>query len=154
MDRQFLLQESSALGPFTGDKSKNWYGWEREYSQIIDNFSNDRMINTFQVMVRGESRGKFQRALASSRFNPEGPMNANQHAVMIMNFLYIDEDKKHRDHEEFLENKQLSQETISAYINRFENRKLQAEDHGFLSKSGTKVRMGENQEPTLRPKEK
>jgi hypothetical protein len=81
-------------------------------------------------------------------------MNAKQRAVMIMNFLYIDEDKKHRDHEEFLENKQLSQKTLSAYINRFVNRKLQAEDHGFLSKCGTKVRMGENQEPTLRPKEK
>jgi len=51
---------------------------------------------------------------------------------MLMNSLYIDEDQKDHECEEFLEIKQFSHEPVSACIDRFEARKLQAEDLGLL----------------------
>jgi len=107
-DRQFLYQKLNALGPFIGDKGKSWFEREREFSQIIGNFTDEQKINTFRLMVRGVSRSKYQRALEANPFNPDGPMNEHQHAVMIMNSLYIDEDPKDHEYEEFLEIKQFS----------------------------------------------
>jgi len=41
-----------------------------------------------------------------------------------MNSLYIYEDQKDHEYEEIFEIKQLSQATVSTYIDRFEARKL------------------------------
>ena len=82
-------------------------------------------------MVGGVCRGKYQRALQASPFNPDFLMNEYQHSVMIMNSLYIDEEQKDHEYEEFLEIKQFSHETVSAYIDRFEARKLQTQDLGL-----------------------
>jgi hypothetical protein len=103
----------------------------RELSQIIENFTDERKINTFRVMVRGVSCGKFQRALEANPFNHDDPMNKFQHVLMMMNSLYIDEDQEDHEYEQFLEIKQFSHETVCAYIDRFEERKLQAEDLGL-----------------------
>jgi len=83
-------------------------------------------------MVGGVCRGKYQRALQASPFNPDFLMNEYQHSVMIMNSLYIDEEQRDHEYEEFLAINQFYDEFISGYIDRFEARKLQAEDLGLL----------------------
>jgi len=51
--RQFLYQQLNALGPFTGDKVKAGMNErEREFSQIIENFTDEQKLNVFRVMVR------------------------------------------------------------------------------------------------------
>jgi hypothetical protein len=93
-DRQFLYQQFNALGPFSGNKGKSWYKWERKFSQIIENFTEEQKINIFRVILCGVSRGQYQRALEANQFIPKGSLKEYQHAVMLMNSLYIDEDQK------------------------------------------------------------
>ena len=50
---------------------------------------------------------------------------------MLMNSLYVDEDQRDHEQEEFSEIKQSSHETVSGYIVRFKARKIQAEDLGL-----------------------
>ena len=50
-DRWFFYQQFKDFGPFIKVKGKTWYGRKREFSQIIENFTEDQKINTFQVIV-------------------------------------------------------------------------------------------------------
>jgi hypothetical protein len=45
--------------------------------------------------------------------------------------MYVDEDQKNHEIEDFLQIKQISSEPIYSFIERFENQRLQAEDMGF-----------------------
>jgi hypothetical protein len=47
---------------------------EREFSQIIENLTDDQKINNFRVILGGVSREGYQRAFASNPSNPDGLM--------------------------------------------------------------------------------
>jgi len=98
-------------------------------SQIIENFTYYQKMNTFSVMDGKVSRGKYQEVLTG---NPYGPINEYQHGVMSMISLCIDDDRRYHSNKKFLAIKQFSYETVSAYIYRFEGRKLQVKHLGLL----------------------
>ena len=54
-----------------------------------------------------------------------------QHAVDILNGIYVDEDQKDHEIVDFLQIKQKPSEPVYSFIERFEKQRLRAEDMGF-----------------------
>jgi hypothetical protein len=61
---------------------------------------------------------------------PDGG-NPYQHAVDILNGMYVVDDQKDHEIVDFLQIKQKSSEPIYCFIEKFEEQRLRAEDMGF-----------------------
>ena len=80
-------------------------------------------------MCGGLAERRLDEAL-STHLVPNGG-DPYQHAVDILNGIYVDEDQKDHEIVDFLQIKQKPSEPVYSSIERFEKQRLRAEDMGF-----------------------
>jgi hypothetical protein len=116
---QLIYDQIAALVTFTGD-SDAWYDWQKNFRRLTREFDNDLKYRVFRLMCGG---------IIERRLDEGG--DPYQHAVDILNGIYVDEDRKDHEIVEFQQIKQKPSEPVYFLIERFEKQRLRAEDMSF-----------------------
>ena len=86
------------------------HGREREFSQIIENFTEEQKINALwfeeSLVVNTKELSRLILLILI--------VHEYQHPVMLMNSLYLDGNQKDHEYEEFSEIKHFAHETVCA----------------------------------------
>jgi len=83
----------------------------------------------FRLLCGGLPERRLDEALVENPLAYGG--NAYQHAVEIVNGIYVDEDQKRSRHRGLLANQAEVSEPIYSFIERFQDKYLRAEDMGL-----------------------
>jgi hypothetical protein len=125
---QLIYDQIAALGTFTCD-SDAWYDWKKNFRKLTREFDNDLKYRVLRLMCGGLAERRIDEALSTHPV-PNGG-DPYQLAVDILNGIYVDEDQKDHEIEDFLQIKQKPSKPVYSFIERFEKQRLRAEDMGF-----------------------
>jgi hypothetical protein len=125
---QLIFDLIAALGTFTGD-SDAWYDWPKNVRRLTREFDNDVKYRVLRLMCGGLAERRLDEVLSAHPV-PDGG-DPNQHAVDILNRIYVDEDQKDHEIVDFLQIKQKPSEPVYSFIKRFEKQRLRTEDMVF-----------------------
>jgi len=125
---QLIYDQIAALGTFNGD-SDAWYDWQKNFRRLTREFNNDLRYRVFRLMCGGLAERRLDEALSSHPVPDSG--DPYQHAVHILNGIYVDEDQKDHEIVDFLQINQKASEPVYFLIERFEKQRLHAEDMSF-----------------------
>ena len=81
-------------------------------------FDNDLKYRVFRLVCGGLAERRLDEALSSHPVSDGG--DPYQHAVDILNGIYVDKDQKHPEIVGFLQTKQKPPELVHSFIKRFE----------------------------------
>jgi len=91
---QLIYDQIAALETFAGDSDAG-YDWQKNFRRLTREFDNDLKNRVFRLMCGGLAERRLDEALSAHPV-PNGG-DPYQHAVDILNGIYVDEDQK--DHE-------------------------------------------------------
>jgi hypothetical protein len=83
----------------------------------------------FRLTCGGLAERRLDEALSTHPVPNDG--DPYQHAVDILNGIYVDEDQKDHEIVDFLKIKQKHSEPVYSFMERFEQQRLRAENMGF-----------------------
>jgi hypothetical protein len=88
---QLIYDQIATLGTLASD-SDAWHDWQKNFRSLTREIDNDMKFRVFRLMCRGLPERRLEEALSAHPvYNGGDPC---QHAVDILNGIYVDEDQK------------------------------------------------------------